>query len=110
MAKKIITSTEFVDDLDGGTAVGTVSFSYDGTNYEIDLSKRNKTAMDKAFKLYIDHARKVRATRSRRSPSTASAPKRNLAAVREWAKEQGLAVSDRGRISAAVQQQYDAAH
>jgi hypothetical protein len=30
--------------------------------------------------------------------------------VRDWAKSNGHQVSDRGRISAAVQQAYDAAH
>jgi hypothetical protein len=34
----------------------------------------------------------------------------DLAAVRDWAKSNGHRVSDRGRISAAVQQAYDAAH
>jgi hypothetical protein len=30
--------------------------------------------------------------------------------VREWAKSQGMEVSERGRISAEVQKAYDAAH
>ncbi|HEV2796543.1 MAG TPA: histone-like nucleoid-structuring protein Lsr2 [Nocardioides sp.] len=30
--------------------------------------------------------------------------------MREWAKSQGMDVSERGRISADVQQAYDAAH
>jgi hypothetical protein len=32
------------------------------------------------------------------------------AAVRAWAQEAGLAVSERGRISAEVMNQYEAAH
>lgn len=110
MAKKTITTTEFTDDLDGGTAVGTVSFSYEGANYELDLSKKNKTAMDKAFKPYIDHARRVRATRGRRSSSGSSGPKRNLSEIRAWAAEQGIQVSERGRIAADVINAYEAVH
>ena len=41
-----------------------------------------------------------------------AAPRRssNTKDVREWAKAQGMEVSERGRISADVQQAYDAAH
>ena len=34
----------------------------------------------------------------------------NTKDVRGWAKSQGMEVSERGRISADVQQAYDAAH
>ncbi len=110
MAKKTVTTTEFIDDLDGGTATGTVAFSYNGVNYEIDLSKKNKTAMDRAFKPYVDHARKAKTARTRRAPGRPAARRSDLSAIREWAKSQGLDVSDRGRISQDVQDQYDAAH
>ena len=33
-----------------------------------------------------------------------------IAAIRDWAKTHGLKVSDRGRISAEVQEAYNAAH
>ena len=109
MAKKVVTTTEFIDDLDGSAATGTVSFSFDGTNYEIDLSKKNKTAMEKALKPYLEHARKARAPRTRRSQSTGSS-RRNLPAIRAWAKENGFEVSDRGRISQEVIDAHNAAH
>jgi Lsr2 len=110
MAKKVVTTTEFIDDLDGSSATGTVSFSFDGTNYEIDLSKRNKTAMEKAFKPYIDHARKARTVRSRRTQSGTSGRRQDITAVRSWAKENGFEVSDRGRISQEITDAYKAAH
>ena len=41
----------------------------------------------------------------------AKADKRtDLAAVREWARQNGHQVSDRGRISAEIQAAYDKAH
>lgn len=109
MAKKTITTTEFTDDLDGGVAAGTVSFSFDGSNYEIDLSKKNRNAMEKALRPYIDHARKARSTRSRRSTSAAPSRRSDLAAIRAWATENGFKVSERGRISHEVVEAYDAA-
>jgi nucleoid-associated protein Lsr2 len=33
-----------------------------------------------------------------------------LRAIRQWAREQGLQVSDRGRIPAEIVARYDAAH
>lgn len=110
MAKKTTTTTEFIDDLDGGTAAGTVAFSFDGSNFEIDLSKKNRTAMEKVLKPYVDRARKVQKTRSRRATATASNRRTDLAAIRSWAKDNGFEVSDRGRISQAISDAYTAAH
>ena len=104
MAKETV--TKLVDDIDGSNAERTVVFAWDGTNYEIDLSKKNISALDKAFKPYVAAARQVRATAPtrRRSPRAGTAPrKRNdLAAIREWARNNGHAVSDRGRIARTV--------
>ena len=52
MAKQIVTMTEFTDDLTGGKAENTISFSLDGAAYEIDLSKANTRAFEKALKPY----------------------------------------------------------
>ena len=110
MATKVITTTEYTDDIDGGSATGTVSFSFDGTSYEIDLSKKNRAAMEKVLRPYIDAARKVRGSRGRKSVATASSKRSDLADIRTWAKAQGLEVSERGRIAASVTEAYDAAH
>jgi hypothetical protein len=42
MAQKV--TVLLVDDLDGGPADETVSFSLDGVSYEIDLSAANATS------------------------------------------------------------------
>lgn len=112
MAKRTITTTEFTDDLDGGKAEGTVKFAYDGQSYEIDLNKKNRSALEKALKPYIDAARKSRSsTRSSRpAGSRRSASRRDLKAVRDWARANGHEVSDRGRISQEIQDAYDAAN
>jgi hypothetical protein len=107
------TVTHITDDLDGSKDATEVAFSFDGVDYTIDLSKKNAAAMAKALKPYLDAATKVsgRSTRSRRTGSSrTSGPRKDLATIREWARGQGIEVSDRGRISAAVIEQYDAVH
>jgi Lsr2 len=110
MAKKTEVVATFTDDLDGGKAEGSVRFAYRGTTYEIDLSKRNRAAMEKTFAPYIAAGRKV--TPARRSTTRArptGSSKSDLAAIREWANANGYTVSDRGRIAADVQAAYHAA-
>lgn len=107
MAQKV--SIVLVDDLDGTEATETVSFGLDGTSYEIDLTDANAAALREALSGYVGHARKVTGG-SRRTRKTSGASTSNTKDVREWAKSQGMEVSERGRISADVQQAYDAAH
>jgi hypothetical protein len=52
------------DDLDGSADAETIAFGWDGVNYEIDLSAKNRTKLDKAFAPYVQAARRV--SRSRR--------------------------------------------
>lgn len=114
MAKRVITTTEFSDDLDGSKAEGTVAFSYAGSHYEIDLSKKNRAAFEKSLKPYIDAARKARparpARRPRKSePKAVGSGRSDLSDVRAWARDNGVAVSARGRIPQSVLDAYDAA-
>lgn len=112
MAQKV--NIVLVDDLDGTEATETVSFGLDGTTYEIDLTDANAAALREALSGYVGHARKVtgggRRTRRSSGGSSSSSSSSNTKDVREWAKSQGMEVSERGRISADVQQAYDAAH
>ena len=69
---------------------------------------RNAAALREALSGYVGHARKVTGGARRGRKAAGSSP--NTKDVREWAKGQGMDVSERGRISADVQQAYDAAH
>jgi hypothetical protein len=105
----------FIDDIDGGEAVGTTRFDLDGTSYEIDLSQKNEDKLRKALAPYINAARPVRRERLARRRRGAGASERTLSRqrskeIREWARKKGLAVSERGRIPANVIEQYEAAH
>lgn len=111
MAKRTVTTTEFTDDLDGSPAATTITFGFDGHDYEIDLSRSNARAFEKAMALYVGHARKVRGSRTRGSSRRSSGNGgRDLSAVREWATANGYEVSTRGRIPTAVLEAYDAAN
>jgi hypothetical protein len=112
MARQLI--EQITDDLDGGKADESVRFSWNGANYEIDLSKRNATAFARAMKPYLEAARKVKpsargGSRSR-TGSTASGKRvqSDLAAIRAWAKQNGHAVAERGRVPEAVLLAYSA--
>jgi len=106
MSTKITVVLE--DDLDGGPADETVQFGIDGTEYEIDLSTENAAAFRAQLAPYIERARKGgRAPRGR--PARTVANRRRSGDIRAWAKDQGIALSDRGRIPASIAEQYDAA-
>lgn len=109
VAKKVVTTVEYTDDLDGSRAEGTVSFSFDGSAYEIDLSKSNTRAFEKVMAPYVGHARKVRASRTRGGRARVSG-KHDLSAVRSWASAHGYSVAPRGRVATEVLEAFDAAH
>ena len=105
MAKK--TSVIITDDIGGSGGAATVTFGYEGVHYEIDLSAKNRAKLEKAFAPYVEHGRRVVPVRRRASARPAS-PRIDRASIRAWAREQGLHVSERGRISAEVISQYEA--
>ena len=106
MAQKITVTLE--DDLDGGPADQTVRFGLDGAEYEIDLSTSNATAFRELLAPYTARARKAgRGLRSR--PGRSASDRERSGEIRAWAKAQGIAVSDRGRIPASVIEQYQGA-
>lgn len=109
MAQKV--QVVLVDDLDGGTADETVTLSLDGVSYEIDLSHDNAARLRDLLAPYVGHARRVGGPR--RAGGRGAARARggtNPAEVREWAKSQGIAVNERGRISADLMARFQAAH
>ena len=107
MARQMVET--LVDDLDGSEAAATVSFALDGKAYEIDLSKRNASAMRKLLARYIDAARSTERPRGARSSSRAkNGARRNyeIAQLREWAGANKVKVPARGRIPQAVVEQF----
>ena len=111
MAQKI--SYNLVDDIDGGNAVETISFGLDDQTYEIDLGKRNAERLRAVLTPYVEAGRRLVKTTGRgrsrlvvqRRVDVAADPR----AVRAWARANRITVPERGRIPAAVVEQYRAA-
>jgi hypothetical protein len=121
VAQKVVVS--LVDDLDETEADETVEFGVDGTTYEIDLSEANAAKLRDSLADYIAHARRLsgrRRSSSRSAGAAATTPRRGGGraavdreqnqAIREWARKQGMSVSERGRIPSEVSEAYHKSH
>jgi Lsr2 len=95
----------------------TIQFGFDGADYEVELCPKDKRAFDLIIAEYAPYARKVRTESPK--PSKAIKPKRGYrsdkhrdhsAEIRDWARGQGMTVSDKGRIPVKMIAEYDAAH
>jgi hypothetical protein len=107
------TTVTLVDDLDGTEADEQVEFAVDGKVYEIDLSSANSARLREALAPFISAAR--RAGGRRRSgasvaPARPSSDREQNQAIREWAVDQGMKISERGRIPSNVLEAYHQSH
>ena len=75
MAQRVTVALE--DDLDGGPADETVRFGFGGSDYEIDLSKKNANTFRKQLAPFIEHARKSGRGPVRRPVRTAASRQRS---------------------------------
>ncbi len=114
MAQKVI--VELVDDLDGTASddISTVSFSLDGADYEIDLSEANAEDLRGILEEFVAAARRTGGRIKRTSGSTKpaarpAADREQTKAIREWARNNGFELADRGRIPANVLTAYEEA-
>src|SRR6202012_3783083 len=112
VAQKI--TTLFIDDIDGGVAEGTVRFALDGTEYEIDLNSKHSEELRSALGKYVTHARKVggaarRAGRVAGRGARGAGSTLNTTEIRNWARENGYDIKDRGRVPADLVAKYQAA-
>jgi hypothetical protein len=90
-----------------GTA--SISFAVDGNVYQIDLCAPHSEEFGNKIGAFADHARRV-LSGSRRRRSRPAQGRRRGADIREWARDRGHQVSDRGRIPDSVIAAYEAAH
>ncbi|HEX3589553.1 MAG TPA: Lsr2 family protein [Pseudonocardiaceae bacterium] len=99
------TVVHLIDDVDGGKADETVSFSLDGVDYAIDLSHGNADGLRKALDEFVQAGRRTSGRAGRSTGRTQVRPGGDRAqnqAIREWARRNGHAVSERGRIPAEL--------
>ena len=104
------------DEVEGAE---TVAFGLDGSAYEIDVCEDHAAELRDAFAPFVGAARRAgraAATASARrgggraTRSGGSGDKQRVQEIREWARTHGHKVSERGRLSAAVVEAYEAAH
>lgn len=113
MAKQ--TTVTLIDDLDGSEADEQVEFAIDGRGYEIDLSEANVSRLRDALAPFVSAARRTggRRTSSGSATSSTSRPstdREQNQAIREWAQQQGMKISERGRIPSNVLEAYHQNH
>lgn len=97
MAKTVVIS----DDLDGSTPAETVEFSYDGVNWSIDLSEKNKKKLEDALRPYLD-----KASPARMAQAASATPTRTRAAKPggdriDYSSPEHAGKPHRGRITEA---------
>jgi Lsr2 len=102
------TTVTVEDDLDGSPAEETLRFNWSGADYEIDLSAKNAAKFRTELAPFVEHARAYGGGQRRRSSRPASS-RRQSAAIRTWAKQQGVQLNERGRIPDLIVAQYNAA-
>jgi hypothetical protein len=108
MARK--TYVELIDDISGDKAEETVSFALDGVAYEIDLSEENAEKLREELGTWVGKARRVGGRRTRGAASGSRASSNDSAKIRQWAREAGYEVPDRGRISGTIRKAYEEAN
>ena len=109
MAQKV--QTLLVDDLDGSDAETTVRFGLESSQYEIDLNAVHAKELRDSLAPYVEGARRIsgtaRQTVQRRRG--ASADEADSTEIRDWARENGIEVKDRGRVPKDIVARYNAA-
>lgn len=92
MAKRTV--EYMLSDLSGEDGASTVNFGLDGASYEVDLTDAEAKEFRDFLTRYADAGRKVAGSRR----PTSGTQKKETAAIRQWASEQGIEVPARGRI------------
>jgi hypothetical protein len=96
------TRTEILllDDIDGGPAEETVTFSLDGQGYVIDLSADHAAWLRGELVPYVSAGRRTG------RPAKVTARPGQQTKIRAWAKAHGVPVKEHGRIPGAVVEAY----
>ena len=116
MAKQQTVAYSYMCDMCGKQADGSYSVVYGGTAsrpgvFEIDLCATDATKLSKATEslaAVLDRGRKMSGLRRRASSAKPSSPGSHAVTgahpgtIRQWARERGYEIADRGRIPAEI--------
>jgi hypothetical protein len=106
------------DDLDNGAEIAegdarTFRFTFEGAEYTLDTSADNyEAAKDRSLRELMEIAISVggRSRRPGSSPARNKAGKNDTAQIRAWARENGYAVSEKGRVPETIVADYRKIH
>jgi len=105
--------TLIIDDLTGEAGARTRALRFDGVEYEIDLTDASFVELSKLLKPYLKAGRAVsgtpRSAPRSRARGTSAAPATEASIIRAWARANGVAVTERGRVAPAVREAWVAA-
>jgi len=88
----------------------TISFGYQGSHFEIDLSARNARRLRQDIDPFIAAARRVPSSRAPRPGPRTAARRRDTANARAWAQKNGFPwLGEKGRLPDEVMKAWEAA-
>lgn len=101
MARETIIN--LIDDIDGTKADVTIKYAFDGNNYEVDLTDDHAEDFREHMQEWLDRSRRIgQANNSARAGVNSETGK-----IREWAREQGIDVPQRGRLSDEIRKAWE---
>ncbi|MBV7296099.1 Lsr2 family protein [Corynebacterium sp. TAE3-ERU12] len=113
MARKEI--IRYIDDIDGSTLDDdqrkVVRFGFNNQDYVLDLSPANAAKFEEVLKPYVEAATPVDPQpKQRRGSKSNNATRTRNRIIRQWAKNNGFDVADRGALSKSIIEKYEASH
>jgi len=114
----VATKVILVDDFDGhdGEDVVKRDFEFADATYTIDLGEDNYKRLQEALDVlnpYLEKATRVKqAGRARKAPADTTRRLRGYSNsdVRDWARQEGIEISSRGKIGDDIYDKFIAAH
>jgi len=111
-----VTKTILIDDVDGKPAHQSRTFVHEGKTYHIDLSALRAANFDRAVERFNRMMGEFAAVATEVTPEPTAKPKgksrptnSQAALIRQWARDNGYAVGERGRLRPEVTAAYQAA-
>lgn len=104
MAQRV--QVQLIDDITGEEAEETITFGLDGITYEIELTAENARQLREQLRPYLESGRRTSGRAGSRQRSETPGSKDDVRRIRQWARENGYKLSDRGRISRGIVEAY----
>ncbi|MEZ2122536.1 MULTISPECIES: Lsr2 family protein [unclassified Corynebacterium] len=112
MARREI--TQYFDDLDktplSEDELHVVHFSLDGTEYSVDLNEEHANELRGSLQRYIEVGRKITGGTRQRRRSSGGGSRGRTKEIRQWARDNGFEVADRGKIPDNIVESFNAAN